>query len=349
MKIATGESLILFNRQLASMVGLDLPLPESLRRVGADLQDPRLAKTVAALAEEVERGSSFSEAVAKHGQELPAVYGALVKAGEAGGNLSETLRRAASYEEQMLALSARLQAAMIYPVLIVAGLVALLALFGVVVIPKFGLIFRQFSDNLESFGAELPAPTRIVMWVSELLGHPLSYGVLAAIGLAAYRFRDRLLAWLGRRQFRIPLWNDFVTMVLMARFCNTLGELLARGVGIVEAFLLTRKTMGNAVFEEALAKAAAAVEGGGKVSEALAATGAFPASATWLLGASEERGDLVGCLAELGDYYRKAAERRGRVLASLIEPLVICVLGVIVGTVVISMFLPMFSLGELTS
>ncbi len=340
MKTATAESLILFNRQLASMVGLDLPLPESLRRAGTDLQDPLLAKTVAELAADVEHGVSFSDAVAKRRSELPEIYGALVKAGESSGNLGEALRHAASYEEQMLALSHKLKANLIYPVLLAVLLVGLLALFGIVILPKFGIIYR-------SFDATLPLATRIVMSLSGLMGHWLTYTLMVPAGVAVYRFRVPVWGWLGKHQFRIPVWNEFVRTVLMARFCKTLGHLLERGVGIAEALTLTRGTMGNGVFEEAVAKAGAAVERGGKLSEALSATGVFPATATWLLAASEERGDVVPCLLELGDYYHHAAERRGKMLAALIEPILIMLTGLIVGIIVVSLFMPLFSLGGL--
>ena len=345
MKTVSAESLILFNRQLASMVGLDLPLPESLRRAGADMQDPALAKTAALLAEEVERGSSFSQALDKHKDALPEMYGAMVKAGEAGGNLSETLRRAAAYEEQMLMLSNKLQASLVYPAIILTGLAGLLGLFALFVIPRMRILLQQFQN----WGGVLPIPTRILLFFGTLLGHWLTYVFLASLAVVAYRRREEVLRWLGERQFRIPFWNDFVTMILMARFCKTLGELLSRGVGMIEAFSLTRKTMGNRVFEEAVAKAAASVERGGKLSEAMAQTGVFPTTATWLLGAAEEKGDLVACLAELGDCYHQAAERRGLLLAQLIEPFTIIVLGLCVGFVVISFFMPLFGLGSLTS
>jgi len=346
MKNASAESLILFNRQLASMVGLDLPLPESLRQAGADLQDPAFARTAALLAEEVERGSSFSEAVAKHKDALPELYGAMVKAGEAGGNLCETLRRAAAYEEQMLLLTGKLQAGMIYPAILLTGLVGLLGLFAIFVIPRMAMLL---TDSFGIFGSELPLMTRFLLFVGGVLGHWLTYALLAVLAVAAYRQRERLLSLLGERQFRIPLWNDFVTTILMARFCKTLGELLARGVGMVEAFSLTRKTMRNRVFEEAVAKAAASVERGEKLGGAMAATGVFPATATWLLGAAEEKGDLVACLAELGDCYHRAAERRGLLLIKLIEPALIIAMGLSVAFVVIACFRPVFTMGGMVS
>lgn len=345
MNRAAAESLILFNRQLASMVALDLPLPEGLRRVGAELQDPAFARTVAELAGDVERGASFGEAVEKRRGGLPEVYAALVRSGEAGGGLAEALRQAASYQEQMLQLTSKAQAALVYPAILAVCLFGLVLLFGVVLLPRMSMILQAFASTWGDAGLRLPLPTRLLFGLGRLMNHWATYALAAAAAAIAWRARARLSAWLEERQLRLPVWREFMTSVLMARFCMTLGRLLQLGVGLSEAFSLTRKTMDNRVFEEAVAKAGESIEKGGKVAEALAATGVFPKTATWLLASSEEKGDLVACLSELGDYYHRASERRALLLARVLEPVIIVAAGLVVGFVVIAFFLPLFSLG----
>ena len=347
MKGTQAEAFILFNRQLASMVHMDLPLPDSLRRAGAELLDPRLSGTVAEVAKEIERGSSYSEAIAKRGGALPEVYSAMVRAGEASGNLAETLRQAASYDEQMLSLHNQLRANMIYPAIVVACLVGLIVLFSMFVIPNISMIYLQ-SGGLTDIWAVLGLPihTRLLIHFGSVMGQWLTWIVLGAVAAQGWKRREKALAWVEERQLRIPLWNDFIVVVLMARFFKTLGALLKHGVGTEEAFQLSRKTMGQRRFEDAIAKAGNAVARGAGIGDALGGTAVFPATAIWLLKAAEERGDLVECLLELGEHYQQAADRRGRVLARVIEAGVIIILGLIVGIIVVSFFGPLLSLAK---
>lgn len=340
MKRASVESFILFNRQLASMVGLDLPLPDSLRRAGSDLRDKDLAQTVDQLAKDVERGGSLAEAVARRGQVLPRIYAALVRAGEAGGGLGQALRQAAEYDAQMLSLQNQARASMIYPAMLLAGFAALMVLFGILILPRMTGLYQPFK-------MELPLLTRILVSLGRLLGHWGSYLALGLAGAAAYKYRQGIKEKIAARQFDIPLWNDFIMAVLMARFCKTFGALLGQGVGAVDALALTRDVLGNRRFEEAVSKALRSVESGSGISEALAKTGVFPETVTWLLRASEERGDIVPGLVELGEYYQQAADRRGLTISKMIEPVIIIVMGVVIGSVVIAYFIPMFSLGSM--
>lgn len=340
MKTSAPETFILFNRQLASTLELDMPLPESLRRVSADLADPALQGSVEKIAVELERGKTFSEALALHGAKLPAVYGALVRAGEATGNLGEALAQAASHDEQMLALQNQVRANMLYPAMLAAGALSLAALFGAVIIPRIAVIFAAFGMY-----EELPLPTRVLIAAGRVAGHWLFWIGSAAAGAAAFRLRKEALAWLELRQFRIPLWGEFMVSVLLARFCKTFAALLHGGVAVVDALALTKATMRNPVFEEALARAEASVQSGGKIAAALSQSPLFPATLSWLLGAAEERGDIVPCLRELGDYYQHAADRRALLIAKLVEPALMVVVGLLVGCVLVAFWLPMFSLG----
>ncbi len=341
-KPVSAEALALFNRQLAAMLGLELPLPESLRRASADLGDPRLAAAAAELAREVEGGGALSEGVARRTGELPEIYAALIRAGEAAGNLAEALRWGADYSEKMASLSNRIRSAMIYPAILLGGFVALLLLLGMWVVPRMRFLLEF---GISGFRMELPLPTRFIFGLWGVVGHWAAWAALAAAGAALYSQRRKAWAWIEEFQFRVPLWKDFMLCALLSRFCRTLLALLKSGVAVQEAFNLTKRTMGNRVFEEALAKSGEAVAAGGRIADSLGRTGVFPATFTWILGAAEARGDLLACLGELADYYEHACERRALLLERAIEPAVMAALGLIVGATVVAFFLPMLSLG----
>lgn len=340
MKTIAPESFILFNQQLAAMLALDLPLPESLRQVSAQMEDPGLRRAVDAVTREVERGGSYSQAIEKQAADLPELYGAMVKAGEEGGSLAEILRQAAAYQHEMLLFENKVKANLVYPAMLLVGALMLVALFGFLVIPRMALL-------VESAGfvqARLPLPTRLLLWLAG------SRALLVATATAAaggFLYRVRLAESWEENQFRLPFWGDLALAAFVARIAATLGVLLKNGVPLDQALLLTGNTLDNRLVRAALDQARRAVRGGKMLGPSLAATGLFPTAFTWMVGAAEERGGLEACLMDAGRYYQQRVERLSQVLARSVEPLLLLLLGIAVAALALASFLPMFSMGEL--
>ena len=341
MKSISSQSFVLFNEQLTAMVRLDLPLPESLRRASAEMGDKGLARTIESLAREVERGSSFSAAIAKHSGELPEVYAALVKAGEASGNLPEVLRELTTYSYDMMLLKSTAKANLIYPAMLAATFAAVALLFTFYIMPSFEVLFH-------TFGSELPLPTQIFMNLSgAIFHHPAVISVMSALAAAAViKRRNELMSWWEEVQLRVPVWGDYALSTLIARLCATLGLLMKNAVPLSEALTLTEASIENRTVRGALAQVRASVARGEKAGAALVKTGVFPRTFTWLLSAAEERGDLESCLLETAVSHQRRADRLGRAMALLMEPIFIVVCGAVFGAVIIALFLPMFGLGS---
>ncbi|MFH1353451.1 MAG: type II secretion system F family protein [bacterium] len=341
MKKISLESFILFNQQLASMLELDLPLTESLKRISAEMKDKRLIKTIEELTKEIEKGSSFSQALAKYSDSLPEVYSAMVKAGEESGNLSEVLHQMASYSQDLLILKNKVKANMIYPAILIVGLVLEMLLFSFIIIPRSLILFNEVYS---SFGRRLPVLTRIVIGIGNFLGSYQAFILLIIFLIAAFAFRRKIKMW---AENKIPFWSDFILSVIISRFYKTLGHLLKNGVGIIEAFTLTEKTVGNRIIETGLAKAREFISKGEKIGSALKKAEIFPLTLTWILSAAEERDDLENWLMATGDYYQQRADGRSQIIVKIIEPVILVVFGLIVGTIVIAYFLPIFNMGSM--
>ncbi|MBI5210812.1 MAG: type II secretion system F family protein [Elusimicrobia bacterium] len=350
MKTISRESFILFNEQLSSMLGLDLPLPESLRQVSFELQDKRLATTLAEVIRDVERGKSYAEAVDKRASELPELYGAMVKAGEESGNLAEILRQTASYHHDMMMLENKVKANLIYPGILTAALVLLLLLYGLHVVPRMATIFASVAprDLLGPYrSVSLPWPTRLLVWFG---GSYLFPALCVCAAAAGWRYRQRIAHWWEANQFMAPVWGDLMLSAYIARICRTLGVLLKSGVALNEALLLTEKTLPNRVVAESFQAARRSVTAGKKLGASLSAAGFFPPAFTWMVGMAEEREGVERCLLEAGEYYQHRVERRSQLLARLVEPALLVMFGVIFGFLVIAYFgpliMPVFGGGE---
>ncbi|MFH1958275.1 MAG: type II secretion system F family protein [bacterium] len=341
MKKISLESFILFNQQLAAMLELDLPITESLKRISAEMKDKRLIKTIEELTKEIEKGSSFSHALAEYSDSLPEMYSAMVKAGEESGNLSEVLHQMVSYSQDLLILKNKVKANMIYPAILIVGFVLEMLLFSFIVIPRVSILFNEVFS---SFGRSLPVPTRIVMGIGNFLGSYQAFILLIFLLIAVFAFRRKIRMW---GENKIPFWSDFILSVSISRFCKTLGHLLKNGVGIIEAFTLTEKTVGNRNIETGLAKAKELISKGEKIGSALKKAEIFPPTLTWVLSAAEERDDLEKWLMVTGDYYQQRADGRSQIIVKIIEPVILVVFGLIIGTVVFACYLPIFSMGSM--
>lgn len=341
-----SDDLVLFTRQLATMVGAGLPLVRALRALSEQAEKPALRGTVSALLADVEGGAPLSDALATRGGVFPVIYVEMVRAGEVGGMLDEVLPRLAARLEGDRELRRKVASAMAYPVtvLVLAVLAALFML--VFVVPVFAGMF-------EDLGGVLPLPTRLAMWLSAvltgwgglaLLGCAAVVGVFAAKWLRSAEGRD---AW-GRVLPGVPLGiGKVVRKVALARFARTLGALLAAGVPVLRAIEVTSRSTGSPRLGEALRAVSAKVEAGASIHYALEGEGVFPPMVGRMVSVGEQSGQLDAMLDRVAVFYEAEVEATVAALTAVIEPLMIVVVGAIVGGIIVAMYLPMFRVFEL--
>jgi len=337
----SSRSLAIFTRQLSVMIDAGLPLLQCLDLLGRDEPDPRLAAAVKIVRQDVEAGASLTDAMRRCPRVFDALYTNMVAAGEAGGILDTILKRLSTFIEKQARLRARVRSAMVYPasVLCIAAIVVTLIL--VKVIPTFATLF-------DGLGASLPLATRVVIWTSEktLLALPV---LAAGIGAACYAARRYYRSTSGSLTvdgwlLRAPLVGSIARKVAVARFCRTLGTLLGSGVPILDGLEITGRTTGNAVMERAVRQARLRIERGETIAAPLRGSGAFPPMVAQMIGAGESTGALDTMLGKIADVYEEEVDVAVASLLSLLEPALIVILGLLVGGIVISMYLPLFEL-----
>jgi type IV pilus assembly protein PilC len=322
-----------------------MPLVECLFSVAAQTENPALVEVLNEIRLEVLSGSTLADAMRRHPREFSELYVSLVQAGESGGVLEPMLERLAQHEEKALALQARIRSALFYPVTVLAVSALVLALILVLVIPSF-------TDVFKSFGADLPAPTRLVIALSAwfVAWWPWLLGALAAGAWAlggAWRRSQRLRDAAQAALLKLPLFGELVFKAVLARWTRTLCTLFAAGIPLVEALPSAGAAAGNAVVARATAQARKAVASGTALSAALQATTVFPGLVLQLTAIGEESGALDAMLAKAAEFYENEVDESARGLASLMEPAVIVVLGSLIGGIVVSMYLPVFKLGAI--
>lgn len=335
------KNLAVFTRQFSVMIDAGLPLVQCLDILGRQEAHKGFATTILKTREDVESGASLADAMRRHPKAFDGLYTNMVAAGEAGGILDTILKRLATYIEKNVKLKAQVKSAMIYPVavMVIAALVVAVILWKV--IPTFAQLFA-------GLGAQLPLPTRIVIWMSNSL---VSYAPLLILGLAGLSFavRQYYQTYRGRRVIdglilRLPVVGIIIRKVAVARFCRTLSTLLSSGVPILDGLDITSKTAGNAIIEDAVAATRTSIERGETVSAPLAATKVFPPMVTQMINVGETTGALDMMLSKIADFYEEEVDTAVAGLLTLLEPLMISFLGVVVGGIVISMYLPIFDL-----
>ncbi len=334
-----GRELTVFTRQLAALMRAGMPLVRSLDLLTRQARDPRWREVVGTLADSIRTGGTFADGLARWPGTFDRLYLGMVRAGETGGTLEAILERLARHREKAGRLKARVQAAMVYPAVIMAVAGAIVGALMVLVVPKFEAIF---SGVLK--GAPMPALTQWVLAASRLAGRhwPAVVGVLVLV-LAAVRLAGRTRAgartlhWLG---LRCPLVGPLLLRTAVARFSRTLGSMLASGVPILDALELTRATCGNLLVAEALGAVQRRVREGEGIARPLASTGVFPPMVAGMVEVGEETGTLPGMLTQVADLYDDEVDTTVAALTSLIEPAMIVLMALLVGTIVIALFLP---------
>src|SRR5271170_6174052 len=337
-----SKELAIFPRQFSVMIDAGLPLVQCLEILAGQQENKVFEKMLTGVRSAVEGGSTLSAAMRTYSKVFDPLYVNMVEAGETGGILDTILQRLSAYIEKNVKLQRAVKSAMVYPVgvLSVAGGVIILLLWKVVP------IFTQLFNGL---GVDLPLPTRIVIGMSNFVGS--IYGFIIAAFCAGGVFA--LKSWYGTPQGRlaidtivlkIPLIGPLMRKIAVARFTRTLGTLISSGVPILEGLDITARTSGNAVVERAIIATRKAVEAGRSLVDPLKDTGVFPGMVTQMIGVGEQTGAMDAMLQKIADFYEDEVDAAVKDLLTAMEPIMIVVLGVVVGGIVISMYLPLFSL-----
>jgi type IV pilus assembly protein PilC len=340
-----GE-LAMFTRQLAVMVEAGLPIVHCLHLLSREAPDRPLSRVIDGVREDIEGGSSLTAALQKQPETFSRLYVSMVAAGEAGGVLDVILKRLAAFLESEARLAATVRSAMAYPVVVLAVAVVVVAVILWQVVPTFTVLF----DGLD---AALPLPTRAVIWASRRLpeGAPLLVGTGFAVvhTLRRWHARPSGRRWCDGLLLRVPVVGAIARKVAVARFCRTLSTLVGAGVPILTGLDITARSTGNAVIEDALAVVRARIEQGETIAEPLRASRVFPAMVAQMIAVGEATGTLDGMLARVAEFYEADVEARMAGALTLVEPVLICFLGVVVGGIVVSMYLPLVELvGQLS-
>jgi type IV pilus assembly protein PilC len=340
------KDLVVFSRQLATMINAGLPIVRALYVLSEQTENPKLQEVVVEVRKDVEAGLSLSEALEKHPKAFSRLYVEMIKAGEIGGILDGVLLRIADQLERDQDLRRKIRAALTYPVAVLVLAILVTSFMLIFIVPVFANIY-------EDLGGTLPLPTRICMIISSILTSFWGVLVYAAMGLGVYLFfrwkkteRGRKV-W-GRVVLRIPAKiGEVVQKAVLARFARTLGTLSAAGVPILQAIEITATSSGNWVVENALLKSRDAIREGRPIYKPLEEEPVFPPMVTRMIAVGEETGDIDGMLAKIAEFYESEVDAAVKSLTAIIEPIMVVVIGSIVGAIVISMYLPMFMIYDL--
>jgi type IV pilus assembly protein PilC len=341
----TAKDLVLFSRQLSTLVSAGVPIVQSLGILEAQAENPAFKEVLGAVRNDIESGLSISDALRKHPDAFPELYCSMVKAGELGGILDSILERLSAYLENSAALTAKVKSAMMYPAIVLTICAAVTVFLMVFVIPTFKNIFS-------SFGAKLPALTQGLIDLSDFMK---SWFILILIAPVAafkgfnwgYAKRPEFTKFIDGLMLKAPIFGIILKKVAVAKFTRTLGTLIKSGVPILQALETVAATAGNLVVTDAILSTRESIREGGHLSDPLKKSGIFPNMVTSMISVGEETGSLDIMLNKIADFYDMEVDAAVKGLTSLIEPMVIVVMGVLIGTIVVAMFMPMFGLGEL--
>ncbi len=335
------EDLVIFARQLATIINAGLPLLEGLDILGEQMENASFQAVLKDVYKQVENGETLADSLEKHPKVFNSLFCNLVRAGEASGMLDEILRQLSIYLEKSAKLQRRIKSATIYPSVICCVAVAVVFVLMVWVIPVFQKIF-------EGFGAKLPAPTQFLINLSNWIKGNIPFIIGGSI-LSVFLFKRWIRTDSGRRKFdttllKLPIFGALFRKVAIAKFTRTFGTLLHSGVNILVALDIVSKTAGNKVVESAINDVRFSIREGESIAGPLRNSGVFPPMVVRMIDVGEKTGALDEMLGKIADFYEDQVDVAVAGLTSMMEPVIIVVLGVVVGGVVISMYLPMFKL-----
>ena len=338
------KDIAIFTRQLATMMKAGVPLLQAFDIVGRGNANPSVAKLLNDIRSDVETGTSLSAAFRKFPKYFDNLYCNLVEAGEAAGILEELLDRLATYMEKTEAIKSKIKSALMYPISVVVVAFVVVAIIMIFVIPAFKEVFT-------SFGADLPAPTLIVMAISEVFVAYwwLIFGVVGGgiyFFLQAWKRNEKVQRVMDRLLLRLPIFGTLVDKSCVARWTRTLSTMFAAGVPLVEALDSVGGASGNSVYADATAKIQQEVSTGTSLTSAMTNANVFPSMVLQMAAIGEESGSIDHMLGKAADFYESEVDDMVAGLSSLMEPIIIVFLGVIIGGIVVSMYLPIFKLGQ---
>ncbi len=339
----TEKDITFFTRQLATMLRAGVPLLQSFEIVARGHSNARFSRLMMDIKNKIEAGSSMSQAFREHPAYFDTLYCNLVAAGEASGTIDAILERLATYKEKMLAIKSKIKSALFYPVSVIVVAIVVVWIIMIWVIPSFKKVF-------ENFGADLPAPTLLVIAMSEwvvawwwlvfliIIGTIVGTGVLLRRS-AAFRYGfDRMM-------LKLPVIGGILEKATIARWTRTLQTMFAAGVPLVESLDAVGGASGNAVFVAATKKIQTEVSTGTSLTNSMGNTGLFPTMVLQMIQIGEESGSLDNMLGKIADFYEREVDDAVAALSSLLEPIIIVFLGVVIGGLVVAMYLPIFKLG----
>lgn len=341
MKRVKKVQISRFTRQFATMIGAGLPMVQCLEILSQQSESAELRKVISQVKESVQAGTTLAEALSKHKKIYDDLYVNMVDAGEIGGALDTILIRLAAYREKADALVRKVKGALIYPAVIFIVAIGVTTAMLTFIVPVFAKLFS-------GLGAELPGPTKFVLGLSYFLRSNFITGliflVLLAIGFRFYSRTDKGRLLIDKILLKLPLIGELLRKSAISRFTRTLGTLISSGVSILEALDITAKTAGNKVIQNAIKKSVISIAEGETITQPLKETGVFPPMVTQMISVGEKTGGLDDMLNKIADFYEEEVDAAVSAITSIIEPVVIIFMGVIVGGILISMYLPMFDI-----
>lgn len=343
-KKITPKDIAIFSRQLATMIGAGVPLVQGLDIVGRGHENPAMQELLLSVKADIEGGSNLTDALSKHPRYFDALFCNLVRAGEHAGILDSLLDKIATYKEKTEALKGKIKKALFYPTAVVIMAVIVTSILLLFVVPTFQNLFN-------SFGANLPAFTQMVINLSEWMQHwwwLVLLGMIACVtAFTQAKRRSRgFVEFLDRSVLKIPVIGEILNKAAIARFARTLGTMFAAGVPLVEALDSVAGATGNSVYTKAVNRVRENVSTGQQLQLSMQQTGLFPNMVVQMVAIGEESGALDSMLGKVADFYEEEVDNAVDGLSSLLEPLIMAVLGVLVGGLVIAMYLPIFKMGS---
>jgi type IV pilus assembly protein PilC len=336
------KDLVIFSRQFATMIDAGLPLVQCLDILGSQAENPYFGSVIKQVKNEVESGATFADALKKHPHVFDTLFANLVAAGEVGGVLDVVMQRIATYLEKAEKLSRQVKSAMVYPAVICIVAIVVISVLLVFVIPIFENMFKEMG------GGQLPAPTQIVINLSEWMQSNILFVIAGGVGLV-FLWRYIRKNPRGREItddlfLRSPVFGPVIQKVAVARFTRTLGTMISSGVPILEALDITARAAGNCTVEKAILKARASISEGKTIAEPISQASVFPPMVCQMINVGEQTGALDTMLGKIADFYDDEVDTAVKGLTSLMEPAMMVILGGLIGGMVIAMYLPIFEM-----
>jgi type IV pilus assembly protein PilC len=339
----TDKDITLFTRQMATMMKSGVPLLQSFDIVGKGASNPAMGRLIAEIKMDVETGSALNQAFRKHPLHFDQLYCNLVEAGEQAGILDQLLDRLATYKEKTQAIIAKIKSALFYPISVLVVAFIVTAVIMIFVVPQFKKVFT-------SFGADLPGPTLVVMAISDYFVE-YWYIIFGALGGGLYAFfyfwkrSEKMQIVMDRLALRLPIFGEVIRKATLARWTRTLSTMFAAGVPLVEALDSVGGASGNYIYKEATKQIKADISTGTSLTVAMQNTNVFPNMAIQMISIGEESGQIDAMSGKIADFYEAEVDDAVERLSSLMEPMIMVVLGVLIGGIIIAMYLPIFKLG----